>query len=242
MHACPVRGPAIPTPERSGRSVSRRPFMRLKRQSANVGKTPSRFSHPAVPVRKTIRKNGFPGRRHVHARHEFRVNRRSKPIFPNGVTPTSGQTTPTAPIWNPWARQFSLRVFSWVLACDSSAGERYPERQMGFAGDRCALLPDGWSGRNGRCAGSALWRIRCFPCGVRPFCRSAAEIGRGIAAFSGRDVPTASSRGGAVRRACPGGFVRANGSATDISRLRGPIGMRDLFEEKMFNFNLTYVS
>ena len=39
-----------------------------------------------------------------------------------------------------------------------------------------------------------------------------------------------------------GGFVRAQGAATDISRLRGPIAIRNLFEGKMFNFNLTYVS
>ena len=76
-----------------------------------------------------------------------------------------------------------------------------------------------------RCAGSVLRRIRCLRCGGRAFCRIAAEIGRGITAFSGRrghaDRIVA---GGAGWRACPGeGFVRAQGPATDISRLRGPI-------------------
>ena len=57
--------------------------------------------------------------------------------------------------------------FSWVLICDSSCGVGYPERRMGFAGDRCASLPDGRSGQRSAC--DARYRPCCV---VRPFCRA----------------------------------------------------------------------
>ena len=56
----------------------------------------------------------------------------------------------------------------------------YPERGTGLAGDRCASLPDGWSGRNARYAMHriGLAAFRCFPCGVRPFCRTGVPFRR----------------------------------------------------------------
>ena len=143
--------------------------------------------------------------------------------------------------------------FSWVNYCGSSGGVGYPERHMGFAGDRCALLPDGWSGRNGRYAmrgiGPAahpVFFLRWPSLFAAPprICRTAPEIGRGIAALSGRTGHAdriVAGRSGAAGMSGRGLRPRA-GPATGISRLRGPIGMRSPFDRKMFNFNLTYIS
>ena len=59
-----------------------------------------------------------------------------------------------------------------------------------------------------------------------PFCRTAAEIGRGIAALSGRPGHAdgiVAGRSSAAGMSGRGGFGGAQGAATDISRLRGPI-------------------
>ena len=83
---------------------------------------------------------------------------------------------------------------------------------MGLVGDRCALLPDGWSGCSGRYAmrgiGPAahpMFFVRWPPFFVAPPSKSAAAS-RPFPA--GRGTPAASSRGEAVHRACPGGELR----------------------------------
>ena len=135
------------------------------------------------------------------------------------------------------------------LICDSSRGVRYLEHYVGFAGDRCALPPDGWVirvQRSGtRCAGSVLQRIRCFSCGGRPF-QSPRRINRprhrglsGRTGHAGRIVAGRSSASGMSGRRGLGG---AQGPATGISRPPGPIPINNRFEQQVFIFRLMYVS
>ena len=88
---------------------------------------------------------------------------------------------------------------------------------MGLAGDRCALLPDGWSGCNGRYAMRGIGPAAHPMFFVRWPSFFVAPPHKSVAASrpfpAGRGMPTASSQGGAVHRACPGeGASAAHGA------------------------------